>query len=152
MQLVLSYCISFFISFLHLSLPYFIFYSSIIFGPLEKHWVCMCERIIYLSDYTLLVDFKIHIWCTIRAWTKCKYFCLLTFGNKFNVQLCPCGKLFLPSLLMTILEYIYPDQEQCTNVPSHFVQSQQGRNIQWFIPAFKKVKWQVATWYWLCLS
>lgn len=150
MQLVLSYCSSFINSFLHLSLPFFIFYSSNnLWPPREASGVW--ERIIYLSDYTLLVDFKIHIWCTIRAWTKCKYFYFLHLVIN-SLSNCVLVDKFLPSLLMTILEYIYPDQEQCTYVPSYFVQSQQGRNIQWFIPTFKKVKWQVATWYWLCLS
>ena len=41
---------------------------------------------------------------------------------------------------MTILEYIYPDQEQRTYVPSHFVQSQQGRNIQLIYSNFQESK------------
>ena len=41
---------------------------------------------------------------------------------------------------MTILEYIFPDQEQRTYVPSHFVQSQQGRNIQLIYSNFQESK------------
>ena len=41
---------------------------------------------------------------------------------------------------MTILEYIFPDQELRTYVPSHFVQSQQGRNIQLIYSNFQESK------------